>query len=317
MRRPKVRVAVVVACYNSAQFVASTVESVLSQTLRDVVVVVVDDGSEDDPRAALEQSGLRDARVRYIRQENQGVAVARNRGANAAPASDYVLFLDADDILMPMMLERLVAWLDARPAAAGAYCEVECIDESGDPVQWQATRHRLRRRGLRIEPIPDEITKTPFSSIFTLAVILPSTLLIRRSAFQTTPGWDVRFGQPYEDTLLWLHLALAGEIHRLPETLVRYRRHPGQSTADYAKMMPQELKLYTYWRNMTGFPAGERRIIEDAWRFRERLVVPWTAARAVRREIDSGRYSLAARFVSGGVRIPFQSLVRGPGRARF
>jgi glycosyltransferase involved in cell wall biosynthesis len=104
------QVSVIIPTYNQARFVASAVESALAQTYPDVEIIVVDDGSTDDPRAALAPYR---ARIHYIRQENKGLSGARNTGFLASHG-DYVLFLDSDDLIHPWPFWRLnpiSAWL--------------------------------------------------------------------------------------------------------------------------------------------------------------------------------------------------------------
>jgi len=94
-------VSVVIPCYNAARFLRETLDSALKQTLPPLEVIVVDDGSTDDSAAIAESYG---PPVRVIRQPNQGESVARNTGV-AASRGDYIVFLDADDLLAPGLLE--------------------------------------------------------------------------------------------------------------------------------------------------------------------------------------------------------------------
>src|SRR5437899_2196138 len=107
------KVSVVVPCYNAQQYLARTLESVRSQTLHDWECIVVDDGSTDRSAAVVDAYVEDDARVRLLRQPNAGVSRARNAGyAASRPESEYLLFLDADDVLEARMLETLVGHLD-------------------------------------------------------------------------------------------------------------------------------------------------------------------------------------------------------------
>src|SRR5260370_26459440 len=126
------RVAIVVPCYESARYLRNTVLSVLAQTRPSWTLVVVDDGSTDNPEAEVADL-LADSRIRLVSQSNLGVAAARNRGVRESPPSDYLLFLDADDVLEPAMLEPLCSWLDRHQGAAAADCQMSPIDEGGNP----------------------------------------------------------------------------------------------------------------------------------------------------------------------------------------
>src|SRR5690348_13396065 len=105
------RVSVVIPSYNSAQYVGAAIESVLVQTVPDVEILVVDDGSKDATREVVARYG---DRARYLYQENAGVAVARNHGIRES-SGEWIGFLDADDTWLPQKLERQLAALAAAP----------------------------------------------------------------------------------------------------------------------------------------------------------------------------------------------------------
>src|SRR5438445_9254645 len=107
-------VSVVIATYNYGRFVTQAVESVLAQTYVNIEIIVVDDGSDDDTREQLAPYG---DRIRYIYQENQSVAAARNTGIRAA-TGDLIAFLDADDVWHPHKLELQMHYLADHPAVA-------------------------------------------------------------------------------------------------------------------------------------------------------------------------------------------------------
>ena len=97
----KSAVSIVIPLYNKERYIGRAVGSVLSQTFQDFEIMVVDDGSTDDGARVVEQ--MRDPRIRFVRQENSGASVARNRGAEEATAS-LIAFLDADDEYKPEFL---------------------------------------------------------------------------------------------------------------------------------------------------------------------------------------------------------------------
>ena len=94
-------VSIIVPCYNAGSFLRETLDSTLRQTVAAAEVILVDDGSTDDSAAIAESYG---PPVRVIRQANQGESVARNAGL-AAARGEYIVFLDADDVLAPGLLE--------------------------------------------------------------------------------------------------------------------------------------------------------------------------------------------------------------------
>lgn len=100
-------VSIVIPVYNTAEHLAECLESLCSQTLRDIEIICVDDGSTDGSAAILSDYSEKDDRIHVITQPNQGILAARNTGINAA-AGQWIGFADSDDAMHPDMIERLV-----------------------------------------------------------------------------------------------------------------------------------------------------------------------------------------------------------------
>jgi glycosyltransferase involved in cell wall biosynthesis len=120
-------VSVIIPTYNRARFVPSAVQSVLDQTFQNVEIIVVDDGSTDDTRRALEPFGKK---IRCLVTENKGPAHARNIGMKAA-SGKYVAFLDSDDLYLPGKLEWEISFLEAHPEVGMVFTEFSATDGSG------------------------------------------------------------------------------------------------------------------------------------------------------------------------------------------
>lgn len=103
---PNVKVSVVMPIYNAAEYLAEAIECVLGQTLREIELICVDDGSTDGSFELIKEKQSQDKRVRIITENNAGPSVARNKGLSRA-RGEYVIFLDADDFFEPTFLERL------------------------------------------------------------------------------------------------------------------------------------------------------------------------------------------------------------------
>ena len=122
-------VSAIVPCYNQAHFLSEAIASILNQTYPHYEIIVIDDGSTDDTSAvAARQPG-----VRCIRTKNEGLAAARNTGLRAS-AGDYVVFLDADDRLLPEAFEAGVGCLNAHAECAMVYGHVKLVDAAGSPL---------------------------------------------------------------------------------------------------------------------------------------------------------------------------------------
>ena len=104
---PTPSVSVILPCYNAQAYIHQCVDSILNQTLTDLELICVDDGSTDATLEILRSYQAADSRVRVIRQENGGAGAARNNGLRLARGT-YLSFLDADDFFEPAMLEKAV-----------------------------------------------------------------------------------------------------------------------------------------------------------------------------------------------------------------
>lgn len=208
------RVSVVVPTYERADLVGRAVDSALAQTVGDLEVVVVDDGSTDGTREAVE--AVADPRVRYLAHEtNRGVSAARNTGVEGA-RGDYVAFLDSDDEWLPRKLERQLAALDDRGDGwVGAYCDVATAGLSGAGRLAAAVSETLFRSSA-----PREGGRELAESLLTMRVFMGpgSTLLVDRDAVIATGGFDEGLSI-YEDWDLVLRVLSGGKIAYVDEPL--------------------------------------------------------------------------------------------------
>lgn len=309
-------VSLITPCYNSACFVGRTIESVSRQTLADWEQVVVDDGSRDGSAQAVEEKAAGEPRLKLVRKPNGGVASARNAGfREISLGSRYLLFLDADDCLETTMLETMVGVMEANPEVGLAYCGHTYIDADDRPLDVDPRQMgwspRYAPKGLSVAELPPNVAETPFVSVFSLATILPSFSLMRRSVYEQTPGWDEAFGQHYEDTNLILEMAVRSKVHYLAQPLVRHRRHAQQSTADLSRYGQQESKLYARWREHTGLTPDQQAVIQAAFRFREGRLLPYQGVRAGYRCLRQGKILPAMRFALGAARRYARSFLPG------
>jgi glycosyltransferase involved in cell wall biosynthesis len=121
------RISVVIPTYNRAEYLPQAIDSVLEQTVSDVEIIVVDDGSTDDTRDRVQAYG---DRVSYVHTTNGGSAHARNVGMRAA-RGQYLTFLDSDDLYYPYTLELQSRVLDRHPEIAMLYTEMSGFDDNG------------------------------------------------------------------------------------------------------------------------------------------------------------------------------------------
>jgi glycosyltransferase involved in cell wall biosynthesis len=221
---PAPRVSAVVPVHNGAAFLERAVESLHTQTLADVEVVIVDDGSTDDTPAVIADLAARDRRVRPFRQEHAGEAAAANR-ATAEARADLIARLDADDIAVPDRLERQVAWLDANPSVAALGGSIISIDRND--------------RKLRVHTYPAGSVRETMSRG---PAIAHPTAMMRKSVLLAVGGYRAAF-RVAEDYDLWLRMAEKADLANLPEVLTYYRLHPNQATARFTTLMAQRAEL--------------------------------------------------------------------------
>jgi glycosyltransferase involved in cell wall biosynthesis len=197
-------VSVVVPCYNSAPFVEATLLSVVAQTLREIEIVIVDDGSADDTAAVVERTIAAHPHrlMRLVRQRNGGTAAARNRGI-AESRGSLILPLDADDLIAPTMLEECATLLDADPGLALVYPDRE---DFGD-VEGTRAAGKFELRRLKY------FNQLPYCSLF------------RKAVWQDIGGYRVNVSG-FDDWDFWIAAAVRGFRGRhLPKPLLRHRRH--------------------------------------------------------------------------------------------
>ena len=100
------KVSIVIPVYNKTAFISSCIESLLQQDFDDFEIIAVDDGSTDDSGKICDDKAAQDARIRVIHTENGGVTAARRKGVEQA-AGEYIMFVDADDQLLPDAIQIL------------------------------------------------------------------------------------------------------------------------------------------------------------------------------------------------------------------
>src|SRR5437762_4473253 len=239
-------VSIIIPCYNQAQFLREAIQSALVQTYSHREIFIVDDGSTDN--TAEVTAGF--AGVRYIRQENAGVSTARNTGLKES-RGEYLVFLDADDRLLPEALEIGVDCLRQHPecAFASGFCRLIVADGSllGKPEQLCIARdHYL------------EFLRRNY-------IWCPSSVIYRRSALETVKGFNTSLGRA-EDYDLFLRITKDHPIFCHTQFVADYRLHGSSRSADHSAMLRDTLKaLNAQWdfvkqsdRYIDAFKAGKR-----------------------------------------------------------
>jgi cellulose synthase/poly-beta-1,6-N-acetylglucosamine synthase-like glycosyltransferase len=211
---PHPRVTVVLPAYNAEPFVGEAIDSILGQTLTDLELIAIDDGSTDSTGRILAHRAARDPRVRLIARENRGLTRTLNEGLAEARAG-YVAIMNADDVALPERLEKQAAFLDAQPRVAAVGGQTRLIAEDG------------RRGPATSLPTSPGAVRAFISKASPLAH--PAAML-RRPAVLAAGGYRPQM-EPAEDYDLWLRLAEHNDLANLPDVVLEYRVHSGQATA--------------------------------------------------------------------------------------
>jgi len=203
-------VSVVVATYNMAAYLPLAVQSALGQTYGNVEVLVVDDGSTDCTRNAVEPF-LEDRRVRYLYQQNRGQAAAKNHGVRES-RGEYVAFLDADDMWAPEKLELQIPLFSASALTGVVFSRVVYIDESGAEL-------RIADNELFRGCVTGPLLIRNFIGF--------GSSVVRKECFARLGGFDeaIRMGIDYD---LWLRFSTEYEFDFVDRALLRYRIWSGQ-----------------------------------------------------------------------------------------
>lgn len=268
-------ISIVIPAYNAEKYLAETVQSVLSQTVADWELVIVDDGSQDDTRSIAESCAGRDPRIRTAHQPNGGVAVARNFGfSQTSPRSQYVIFLDSDDLWEPEMLAAQMEALECNSGAVGAYAAARYIDGDGRPVREGALEEWIRGERRRVcgsrltACAPGELTGFDCFAVGP-CVVTPGTLLIRRPVLEAVGGFD-RAVIPVEDYDMNLRLARRGGMVFIDRVLLGYRVHAANASGNKRLLTQRERGVR---RKQIASPENtpeQKRLLVEGFRFRER-----------------------------------------------
>lgn len=256
-------VAVVIPACNHARFLGAAIQSVCAQSRPADEILVVDDGSRDDPAAVVRQF----AGVRLLRRENGGLAAARNTGL-AAITSDRVVFLDADDVLHPAAVAAGIDAFGRTPDAAFVYGAHRRVDEHGNVV----VPYRYSAIG------PD-----PYVDFLGCNMIgMHAAVMYDRRCLSESGGFDPGLKR-CEDYDVYLRLSRTGTVASHPAVVADYRWHGGNMSSDSIDMLDWVLKVH-----------GRH---EQFARERPETLAAWKSGRQIWRSyyIDSALSSLAGK----------------------
>lgn len=215
-------VTVIIATYNEANYLESSITSVLSQSLRETEVLVIDDGSTDKSMDVIQRLASSDGRIRTIRlSENSGPSVARNIGLDEARGK-WIAIMDADDICVPQRFATQIQFLESTNVDLCGSWFVEFGQGPSRTVRWPHTQDALRA-----------------SMLFQNSICHPTVMARRRVFDRYHYNPKYRLAEDYE---LFSRAQADFNMANVPKVLVRYRRHPKQATQSQRDAMEDVAK---------------------------------------------------------------------------
>lgn len=297
------KVSVIIPVYKVEKYIAGTVESVLAQTYKNFELLIIDDGSPDKSIEICQK--FTDNRIKIIKQENRGVAAARNTGIRQAQG-EYLAFLDADDLWTPEKLAKHVEHLENSPAVGVSFCRSAFIDELGEPLGiYQITKLK------EITPL-DLLCRTPIGN--------GSVPVIRRETLEDIAFQDNLYGtvekfyfdddrqlHPSEDVECWLRIAMKTKwlIEGIPEPLTLYR----VNSQGFSAQLMKKLKS---WETM--LEKAHAYVPSESIGELERIGMAYQLRHLARRAVTLKDGTTAIQFTHGALSTYWRILLEEPRR---
>jgi glycosyltransferase involved in cell wall biosynthesis len=269
-------VSVIIPCYNQGRFLREAIESAARQTHGAIEIIVVDDGSTDDTSFVAAAS----ARVRLIRQRNQGAAAARNAGLAASSAA-FVVFLDADDRLLPSAVETGLRALAIHSDWSFVTGHVRLIAADGATAGTPQQEHA---------------SANPYEALLRSNYIWsPGAVLYRRDALRAHGAFDPSAGGSADYELnIRLARRMAFGCHHEP--VLECRQHPASMSSNLEYMLASAVSVR---RRLRRHVRGRPEIV-NAWREGIRIVQDDFGERLVRRVAVDARTAGRRRAALSG-----------------
>lgn len=221
-------VSIIIPAWNSENYIKESIDSALSQTYKNIEIIVIDDGSTDNTKKVINDY-IKSRKIYYIFQPNKGLAGARNTGILSAKG-EYIALLDSDDLFLPKKIQKQVEALEKNPDFSVCYCDLLHFTER-EPRQFFHHRYSYPSGNL-------------FGELLKKQFINPLTVIIKKTVFDTYGIFDENLKRS-EDWELWLRFAHAGiKFLHLKEILAYYRiRNAGNLSSIESEPQMKEKNL--------------------------------------------------------------------------
>ncbi len=228
------KVSIIMSVYNGELYLRQAIESVLSQTFADFEFIIVDDGSTDGSNTIL--MSYKDDRIRLFHNANQGQLKSLNEAIGHS-VGEYIAILDADDISHPERFEKQVDILDLDQSLAMCGSFADFIDKDGKHIgQYQVP---ISSKEIRRE-------------VFFHCPFIHSSMMIRREILDQVGYYNESFS-PAHDYELWTRIIYKFATYNIPEYLISYRIHSGQTTTKSRMRMRGKsllIRMLSIYRSM-------------------------------------------------------------------
>ncbi|MFV5686293.1 glycosyltransferase family 2 protein [Flavobacterium sp. GB2R13] len=226
MKKPVV--SIIVPCYNHAQYLSESLQSVLEQTYVNWECIIVNDGSPDNTKEIAALWVSKDKRFRYLEKENGGLSSARNAGI-ANSIGEYILPLDADDCIDNEFLTKLVPELQLDNSLAIVSCYSKFFENNLETITYE-----LKPKG------------TTYHYLLFVNQLI-ATSLYRKKCWEVVEGYDETMKNGFEDWDLWLSITKRGWNYKIvTEFLFYYRKSKQSMLVDTINNHAESVKEYLF-----------------------------------------------------------------------
>lgn len=222
-------ISIIIPCFNQSRYMETVVHSVLAQTCSDYEIILVNDGSTDEtPQILAALAARHPGRITVVEQANQGLSMARQAGLDNA-RGEYIVFLDADDQLNPLMMAACLAAFRERPTASAVAGNTQLIYEHAPELA------RILRIG-RNTHWPAILESNPFGAC--------CSLMLKKAKIIEAGGVGLPGVRACEDWDLYARMARRGmRFQCIPVVLSRYLQHENGLSHDIEKMLAAKLAM--------------------------------------------------------------------------
>ncbi len=257
------KAAVIIVTYNNENDALDAIDSIRRQSFTDWQCIIIDNGSTDTTFELVKNNIAGDHRFSAFQKENEGPSAGRNCGfAKLEKDTQYVHFLDGDDMLHSDFLSIMISYLDQHPEVGLLGCQYNKVDKTGNFLQ-KGHRSRYHSGFLGVpQNLKSSIYNTPFESFFS-ATGQGSFAMYRVNVLARTTGFEESFWS-HEDSDMFCQMSLLAEVHYLPLRLYNVRIR--QNSLTQSKKLPRN-RFRDKWDLYQSEVPGENELIERALRY--------------------------------------------------